>query len=80
MSLNFFSNSSGDENILNSNFKLNLEHLPRIKSQENALPHIKANLPRINMKDDSNLFFDIDGESVSIDTVADKIGNLFFGA
>lgn len=54
----------------------NDDKLPDLKLQN--LPKIKPSLPRIQMKDESNLFFDISGETISIDKVADKLGNLFF--
>lgn len=63
MAQGFFSNN--DSNLPNINNKL-----PRIR--------VKTDIPKISLKDDDNLFFDIDGENVSMDTVADSFSNLFF--
>lgn len=79
MANNFSLNSGINDDIQqNIDLKLKLDHSPRIKIKD-ALPNIKSALPRIKVNE-SNLFFDIDGEDVSIDTVADEIGNLFFNS
>ena len=58
-------------------FSNNDPNLPEIS---NRLPRIrvKTGAPKIDLKDD-NLFFDIDGENISMDTIADSVSNLFFG-
>lgn len=63
MAANFFSNN--DSGLPEINNKL-----PRIR--------VKTGAPKINLEGD-NLFFDIDGQNVSMDSVADSVGNLFFG-
>lgn len=61
---NFFSNK--DPNLPN----LNLKHLPRIKSS----------LPNIQMQGESDFLFDINGESVALSEVADRMGKIFFNS
>lgn len=61
---NFFSNK--DPNLPN----LNLKHLPRIKSA----------LPSLQMQGESDLLFDIDGESVALSEVAEKMSTIFFNS
>lgn len=63
MAANFFSNN--DPNLPEINNKL-----PRIR--------VKTGAPKINLEGD-NLFFDIDGQNVLMDSIADSVGNLFFG-
>lgn len=63
MAQNFFSNNDPNLPEISS-------RLPRIR--------VKTGAPKIELKDD-NLFFDIDGENVSMDSVADSFSNLFFG-
>lgn len=45
-----------------------------------ALPKIRSNLPRIQMKGDSELLFNIDGQSYGMDEIADSFTGLFFNS
>lgn len=63
---NFFSNNDPDLP------KLQLDHLPRIK--------VKTGLPKIQMTNDSDLLFEIDGKNVLMDDVAEQFSNLFFNS
>lgn len=42
------------------------------------LPKIRNNLPRIQMRGESDLLFEIDGQNVGMDDVAESFTNLFF--
>lgn len=64
MSQNFFSNNDPDLP------KLNLKHLPRIKS----------GLPQIKMQGESDFLFEFPEGNVSMDEVADQVSNLFFNS
>lgn len=59
-----------------ANYFSNDTELPNFKLGN--LPKIKTNLPRIQMRGDSDLLFEIDGQSIGLDEVAEKFSNFFF--
>ena len=44
------------------------------------LPKIRNNLPRIQMRGESDLLFEIDGQNFGMDEIADTFTNLFFNS
>ncbi len=64
---------------MNSNFFSNKDpELPNLNLK--TLPKIKKGLPKIQMKGDSDLLFEIDGKNVLLDDVAEKFSNLYFNS
>lgn len=59
-----------------ANFFSNESELPSLKLGN--LPKIRNNLPRIQMRGESDLLFEIDGQNIGMDEVAEKFTNLFF--
>lgn len=56
-------------------FSNNNQELPKLNLD---LPKIKQNMPRIKVTEDADLLFDIDGQNVSMDEVAEKFSKLYF--
>lgn len=61
MTVNIFSNQNSD--------------LPSLENLK--LPKIKKGLPKIEMTKDDDLLFEIDGQSFSLDDIADRFGRFY---
>lgn len=64
MTANFFSNQDPD--------------LPNIKKLK--LPKIKKGLPKIQMTENQDLLFEIDGKNILMDDIAEKFTSIYFNS
>lgn len=64
MTANFFSNK--DPELPNLNLR--------------GLPKIKKGLPKLEMKGESNLLFEIEGKNILMDDVAEKFSNIYYNS